>query len=346
MARDYYDILGVSESADAADIKKSYRKLAREHHPDRNPEDPAAEDRFKEIQEAYETLSDEEKRKQYDRFRRSPFGGSFEEFRRAGGAAGGRGAGGPAGSQYHRTADGTYVHVEDFSDFFGGRSGEVHDLGGIFEQMFGQRAGGRSGGGAGWTPGGDFGPGGFGAGGPGAGGRTGRTRQQQQQQSLDINRSIRLDFKRMLKGGAATFTLEGEKIRVPFPKGVEDGTKVRIKGKGQSGPGGRRGDLYLTFRVTDHPDFIRDGNDLHTDVDIPVFDAILGGKTHVQSPHGKTLKLTVPPGSQPGDRLRLRGHGIETEKEKGDLIVRLDVAIPDKLTDEQKDLIRKARDRA
>lgn len=342
MARDYYEILGVSDTADAADIKKSYRKLAREHHPDRNPDDASAEDRFKEIQEAYETLSDEEKRKQYDRFRKSPFGGSFDEFRRAGGGAG-RPGGQAGGSQYHRTPDGTYVHVEDFSDMFGGgRSGEVHDLGGIFEQMFGQasRGGGRTRGG---RPTGGFGPSDFGQGtrGPGAGGR-GRERGPVQE-SLDLNRSIRIDFNRMLKGGAATFTLEGEKIRIPFPKGVEDGTKVRVKGKGKSGPRGQRGDLYLTFRVTDHPDFIRDGNDLHTDVDVSVFDVMLGGKTQVQSPHGKRLKLTVPAGSQPGDRLRLRGHGVETEDEKGDLIVRLDVTIPEKLTDEQKELIRRAR---
>lgn len=313
MATDYYKTLGVEEGADAAAIKKAYRKLARELHPDRNPDDPTAEDRFKEVQQAYETLSDPAARKQYDRMRKfggGPFGGGSPFETRS-------------GFRYRQNPDGTYVRMDP--DFQGSGGGGFSDL---FEQFFG-------GANPGMNPGARPGAG-SGAGGPRA--------RQADPQAYDRNRSVRITFERMLKGGKISFTLDGDRISIPFPKGVKDGHKVRIRGKGRSMPDGGKGNLYVTLRVDEDDRFTRDGLAIHTHLSVSVFDALLGAKTEVQSPHGSRLKLTIPQGSQPGDRLRIKGHGVETDEEKGDLIVHLDVFLPESLTEEQREWIRKARD--
>lgn len=308
MSQDFYKTLGVDEKADATAIKKAYRKLARELHPDRNPNDASAEERFKEVQQAYETLSDPTKRKQYDRMKR--FGGM-----------GGMGAGSPfetrSGFRYRQNPDGTYVRMDPGFDAGPGFSD-------LFERFFGGAAG--------------QGPGGS------PRGATGGPTRTQDPKAYDRNRTIRISFERMLKGGKVSFSLDGDKISIPFPKGVKDGHKVRVRGKGRPMPDGGRGNLYVTLRVDEDDRFTRDGTAIHTHLSVSVFDAMLGAATQVLSPHGKRLKLTIPEGSQPGDRLRIKGHGVETEKDKGDLIVHLDVFLPEKLTDEQKDLIAQVRD--
>jgi len=304
MPQDFYTTLGVDEKADATAIKKAYRKLARELHPDRNPNDASAEERFKEVQQAYETLSDPTKRKQYDRMKR--FGGM-----------GGMGSGSPfetrSGFRYRQNPDGTYVRMDPGFDAGPGFSD-------LFERFFGGAAGQAQG--------------------AAAGGQA-RTRDPK---AYDRNRTIRISFERMLKGGKVSFSLDGDKISIPFPKGVKDGHKVRVRGKGRPMPDGGRGNLYVTLRVDEDDRFTRDGTSIHTHLSVSVFDALLGASTQVLSPHGKRLKLTIPEGSQPGDRLRIKGHGVETDKEKGDLIVHLDVFLPEKLTDEQKALIAQVRD--
>lgn len=315
MVKDFYKTLGVDEKADATAIKKAYRTLARELHPDRNPDDSTAEERFKEVQQAYETLSDPEKRKQYDRMKRY---GGMGGFGGMGGATGGSPFETRSGFRYRQNPDGTFVRMDGDFDAGSGFSD-------IFERFFG--------GGAPGAPGSSAGPG------PG--------RQQARKadpKAYDRNRTVRISFERMLKGGKISFTLDGEKISIPFPKGVKDGHKVRIRGKGRAMPNGGKGNLYVSIRVDEDDRFTRDGLSVHTHVNVSVFDAMLGATTEVHSPHGKRLKLAIPEGSQPGDRLRIKGHGVETESGKGDMIVHLDVFLPETLTEEQREWIEKARD--
>lgn len=271
---DFYKVLGVPEDATADALKKAYRQLARTHHPDRNPDDAQAEDRFKEIQQAYEVLGDEKKRQQYDRMRRNPLSGGGD-----------------------------------------GRSVDMND---IFEQFFGGR------------PGGGFDP---------FGGRT-------PQPEPDLKRTVKLSFDRMLKGGDASFTLNGDRISVPFPPGVKDGYRVRLRGKGRRlGP--TVGDLYVTFRTSDEGRFRREGDDVYTTLDVDALDAVVGAVVNVVAPAGKTVKLTIPPGTQNGEKLRIRGLGIPKTKDlegpRGDLFVDVRIVVPTNLTDAQLDAIKKVR---
>ena len=308
--KDYYGVLGIGEKATKADIKKVYRKLAREYHPDRNQGKPDAEEKFKEIQEAYEVLSNDEKRQKYDRLRKNPFGGDFQ------GSFGGP-SGDPfsemfasrGGGRFYQAPDGTYVRVEQNDPRrSGSESGSpLGGLGEMFSQFFRSAEPDEP---------------------------TGRR--------LDRKRSIRITFKRMLEGGRIRIDLDGKKFQVPFPKGVRDGYRVRVRGQGAPGSGGQRGDLYVTFRVADHSDFIREGNDVHANVNVPALEAILGTEKDVVDPYGKKIRLHLRAGIQPGEILRVRGHGIETEREKGNLLVHVALTVPDNLTEEQRATIERA----
>ena len=306
----YYDVLGVKEDADAAEIKKAYRKLARDHHPDRNPDDPQAEETFKKIQEAYDTLGNEQKRKQYDQMRRDPFAG--RDFR-------GFGGGDPSGGRFYRTPDGTYVRVEStgfgpdegyqFSDEGVGGLGGLGDL---FGQFFGGGAQGQS----------PFGQ------------QRGGARREPPRGN-DIESEMTVSFEEAIQGGKTEVTLpSGEKVRLTIPKGVEEGQKVRLKGRGGEGPGGRRGDLYITFHVRPSPRFRRDGLDLTLTETINVAEAILGTTRTITTAYGDTIKVTIPPGTQPGERLRLRNQGIKTDGGAGALYVEVAVTIPASVKDE------------
>ena len=302
---DPYQTLGVAPDASAKEIKKAYRALSKQYHPDRNAGDAAAEDRFKEIQAAYDTVGDETKRKAYDRAQRDPFGGRFEGAPFGGADPFGGGAGG--GGRVYRAPDGTYVRVDatgagpglDQDAFtFGGGGG----LGGIFDQFFGGTAGG--------------------AGGQGEptyrGGR-------------DVDATVRLSFEEALDGGRREIrTSGGETVRIKVPKGVRDGFKIKLAGKGDPAPGGRGapGDLYLTFRVTPDTRFSRDGDDLETTETVSAVEAMLGTTREVKTATGATVRLKVKPGTQPGTRLRVKGQGVETESGRGDLYVAIDVTVP------------------
>lgn len=306
--KDYYDILGVDEDADPSEIKKAYRKLARKHHPDRNPDDEKAEERFKKIQEAYSVLSDEEKRREYDQRRR--FGG-FQ--------GGGNGFG---GGRHGRR--GVRFEQGNFEDAFG-RGG----LGDVFESFFG-----------------------------GAGGAQGRRRQRRQQgprdpfqqrqaRGQDIETTLRLSFDEALHGGRKQVRLPtGETIRLNVPKGVQNGHKVRLRGRGQAGPTGERGDLYVTFKVAEHPRFRRKGDDVYLTEELNVFEALLGTTRQIPTPYGQRIKLTVPAGTQPGEKLRVKGQGVRTDEGQGDLYVEVDVSIPQDLSDEQRDTLKQAAEDA
>lgn len=308
--QDYYDILGVDEDASKEEIKKAYRDLARKHHPDRNPDDTGAEERFKKIQKAYSVLSDEEKRKQYDAQRQFG-GGGF------GGFNGGRGS-------WNQSTGGPEVRFEqgNFDEVFGGRGG----IGDIFESFFG---GGARGGGA--------------RGGDPFAQQQRQRRQGQARGGQDIETKMRLSFDEALHGGRKQVELPtGKSIRLNIPQGVRNGYKIRLRGHGQPGPTGQQGDLYVTFEVGDHPRFRRKGDDIHLSETIGAFEAILGTERHIPTPYGQRIKLTIPPGTQPGEKLRLKGQGVKTEDGQGDLYVEIKVDVPDTLSDEQRETLRQA----
>jgi len=318
---DLYDILGVDEDASQQEIKKAYRNLARKHHPDRNPDDPNAEEQFKRIQKAYSILSDEEKRQQYDAQRR--FGGGFGDMN------GGRGSwgqqAGPGGPEIR-------FEQGSFDDAFGGRGG----LGDIFESFFGGRGqGGMGGGRGGGSPFGQQ-----------------RTRQRQRQSrrqrgGQDIETKLRLSFEEALEGGRKQVELPtGESIRLNIPQGVRDGMKIRLRGRGQAGPTGQRGDLYVTFKVGDHPRFRRKGDAIYVTETIGAFEAMLGTERRIPTPYGQRIKLSIPPGTQPGEKLRLKNQGVKSDDGQGDLYVEIDVDIPSDLSDEQRETLRTAAEEA
>jgi molecular chaperone DnaJ/curved DNA-binding protein len=307
--KDYYDILGVSEDADAKAIKKAYRDLARKHHPDRNPDDADAEERFKEIQEAYAVLSDEEQRQQYDLRRKSPFGGSFA------------GGGSPFG-----TGPGGGFRV-DPSSFGGG------GLGDIFEQFFG---------GAGGSP---FGtPPGGGPSDPfdsvrGRRGPSGGTADD-----LDAEVTLRVSFDEALRGAKRRVKLPtGKTVRITVPRGARPGQKVRLRGHGRRGPRGQRGDLYVTFEVGRHPRFRRRGDDLVLTEAVSVFEAMLGTERRIPTPYGQRIKLSIPAGTQPGEKLRLKSQGVRPDDgPAGDLYVEVEVTTPEARTTREREAVRHA----
>jgi molecular chaperone DnaJ/curved DNA-binding protein len=315
--KDLYDVLGVDEDASTEEIKKAYRTLARKHHPDRNPDDPNAEEKFKEIQKAYSILSDEEKRQQYDAQRRFGGGGGF--------GGGGRGAWGQSagGDPEIRFEQGG-----SFDEVFGGRGG----LGDIFESFFGGGAGGAARGRDPFSQ---------------QRGQQRRQRQSRRPSGQDIETKLRLSFREALEGGRKEVELPtGESIRLKIPQGVRDGTKIRLRGRGQAGPRGQRGDLYVTFEIGDHPRFRRKGDDIHLAETIGVFEAMFGTERRIPTPYGQRIKLTIPEGTQPGEKLRLRGQGVKTDDGQGDLYVEVDVDVPTDLTDAQRETLRNAADEA
>lgn len=300
--KDYYKILGISEDASADAIKKAYRKLARTYHPDRNPDDAAAEERFKEIQEAHEILGDPKKRKEYDTMRKNPFG-AFGGFQTSG------------GSQFYQRPDGTYIRFEQ-----GGAPGDFGDGGfGGFGDLFSRFFGGEA----------EAPP------------RPGPRRRPARGQDAEVR--VTLSFKEALEGGKAEVTLPtGERVRVPYPRGVTSGFKVRLKGKGYPLPGSQPGHAYVTFDVSPHPDFRREGDDLYTTATISVFEALLGTSRSVTNAYGGRVKVPISAGTQPGSTLRLRGQGVQTESGTGDLYVEVKITIPENLTAEQEEAVREA----
>ena len=303
--RDYYETLGVARDASEQDVRKAYRKLAREYHPDVN-KDPDAEERFKEISEAYEVLSDPEKREKYDRF-----GQNWRAGQDVSGAPGFEGFGGfdfggddrPGGVRFDFGGGGG-----DFSDFFDG--------------LFGARAGraGRRGG---------FG--GFGGGG-GAG-------DGFEMRGADQEATIELALEEAARGGKRRITLgDGRDYEVNIPRGVKDGQRIRLAGEGGEGVGGGpRGDLFLRVRLKPHPRFRVDGRDLFTDLSVTAPEAALGADVELQTLTGETTRVRVPPGSSCGRKLRLRGQGMPGPRgDAGDLYANVKIEVPKQLSPEER----------
>ena len=299
---DPYTTLGVTRSADEKDIKSAYRKLAKELHPDRNKDNPKASERFSDVTKAYDLLSDKDKRAQFDRGEIDMEGNPTNPFAGMGGGGGGaggfRGAGG--GQRGFR--------AEDFQGF----GTDQGDLGDIFEGLFG-------GGGARGRAGG--------MGGDPFGGR----RQRPPQKGADINYTLRVSLidAATLKDQRITLA-DGKTIDLKLPKGVEDGTQMRLKGKGQQGPGGA-GDGLVTIKVDKHLVYQRDGFDVRFDLPITLDEAVNGGKVRVPTVDGPVM-MTIKPGTSGGAVLRLKGKGF-TKKDgsRGDQLVTLEIQLPEDL---------------
>ena len=285
MAEDLYSVLGVTKTASTDEITKAYRKLAKKLHPDLNPGDEVAEDKFKQVSHAYSILNDEEKRGQYDRGeidasgQERPQGNYYREY-----------AGGPEGARYHSSAG--YEDIGAFSDLFGDVFGG------------GARGGGGRGGGRFSMPG------------------------QDAQYRLDIS------FLDAVNGTKQRITLpDGGTLDVTIPPGVQEGQVLRLKGKGHPGLGeGAPGDALVEIGVTSHPVFKREGNDIAVDLPISLDEAILGGKVNVPTIGGR-VAMTVPAGANTGQTLRLKGRGV---KGKGDQLVRLNVVMPETVDEDLK----------
>jgi len=303
--RDYYQTLGVPKSASQADVKKAFRKLAREYHPDRNPGDKAAERKFKDVNEANEVLSDPEKRKQYDML-----GANWEQYQRAGAGRPGADPFGPGGpfAGFNFGGTGTSGGAGGFGTGLGG------DLGGIdLEDLLGGIFGGRAGRGFGPIPG------------------------------ADQEAGLELTVEEAFQGGHRSVTLEGPDGRrtldVRIPAGVTNGQRIRLAGQGGRGSeGAPNGDLYFVARIAPHPRYRVDGRDLYVDLPLAPWEAALGTSVAVQTPRGE-MKVKVPPATSTGKRLRLRHHGLPHPRgSAGHLYAEVRIVVPAKLTDEERRL--------
>ena len=366
--QDYYAVLGVPASATQDEIKKKYRSLASKHHPDKNPNDPRAADTFKTISEAYTTLGDAEKRKQYDEMRRL---GAFGGF--GGGAS--RSAGGASRGGARPGAGGT-INMEDFGDV--GLGG----LGDLFSSMFGggARGGAQNARSRGPQRGADVEAAldvpfrtaamggkvsveldlteecatchGSGAA-PGAKLETctecsGRGTISFGQGGFAVQRPCPVCLGRGQVPTARCPTCAGagevrtrKSVQITVPSGVDTGTKIRLKGQGARGAkGGPPGDLLISFNVKPDRFYRREALDLIAPVKISIADATLGKKINVKTLDGTKVSIRIPSGTQNGKRFRVRGHGIEKDGLKGDLIVEVEVTVPEQLTPEQEDAMR------
>ncbi|WP_395672153.1 DnaJ C-terminal domain-containing protein [Phenylobacterium sp.] len=293
MARDPYQELGVTRTASADDIRKAFRKLAKQNHPDTNPGDKAAEERFKRVSAAFDIVGDAEKRKKFD-------AGEIDADGRetARGYTGGAGPWGrqPGGNPWGDAGPGRRGYQSE--------SFEGADLGDILGEMFGGGRTGRAGG-----AGGGFG--GF------------------SQRGSDVRAKLEVDLLDAVRGGKRRIAFsDGRTIDVTIPKGAQDGQTLRLKGQGSPGRAGA-GDAFIELRILPHPIFRREGEVLVMDLPVSVYDAVLGGKVEAPTPDGP-VNVTVPKGSNTGTRLRLKGRGLADAKGvRGDLFARLVVTLPD-----------------
>ena len=353
--KDYYKVLGVERKAEAGEIKKAYRKLAAKYHPDKNPDDPTAESKFKEVGEAYEVLSDPEKRKLYDQVgsdwkRYQQTGGRASDFDWSQYASQAPGGGfrinledlfGPGGFSGGGSAGGFGASAGGFSGGQGGFVGGGSPFSSFFETLFG---GGAASGFAG-SPGAGFGgpaggPGGFGGArtGPASGSRTSHRK------GADYTAELSVTLKDLINGVEKTFRLDGQQMKVKIPAGFEHGKKLKLKGRGQKREGLPSGDLILTVNVLPDPEFKREGDTLRKTAQLEFLTALFGGEIRVETLTG-AVKLKVPPGTGSGKQFRIPGQGMPNSStgKRGDLLISLQVSVPElsSLSEEEKVLIEK-----
>jgi curved DNA-binding protein len=309
--KDYYKVLGVDKKATEKEIKRAFRRLARGCHPDVNPNDPKAEERFKEINEAYEVLSDVEKRSKYDQL-----GADWQRWQGTGGGPGDFdwsrwSSGGPGQGTHVR-----YGTAEDLENLFGGNSA----FSDFFSQIFG-----------------------------GMGGRTGAGGVQYQmrpQRGQDYEQEVEISLQEAYQGTARVLQKEGQRLEIKIPAGAKTGTRVRMSGEGGTGAtGGPAGDLYLRVSVSPDPRFERKGDDLHVTVPVDLYTMVLGGEIRVPTLSGEVV-LTIPAGTQNGRSFRLRGKGMPHLRQPdqfGDLYAKVEVRLPARLTPRQRELFEELR---
>ncbi len=315
--RDYYETLGVPKTATTDEIRTAFRKLARKYHPDVAKDKKTAEEKFKQINEAYEVLSDKDKREKFDRL-----GADWQQY----------GQGTPGGGAGARPGRGGGVRRP-------GGGGVEFDFGGtgysdFFEQFFGGSRGKGGGNGAGF----DF----FGGGQP----------QAAPEKGADVEADISVTLEEALNGSRRPISLrrtdaagraKTETYDVKIPAGVHEGQRIRLRARGEAGPGGgAAGDLYLRVRLAPHPEFrVEPGGDLYHDLAVPPWQAVLGAEVSVPTLEGQTMKLKIPPGTQVGKRFRLRGRGLPaTGGVRTDLYVQIGVTLPETLSDDERELWR------
>ncbi|MGF1567764.1 MAG: DnaJ C-terminal domain-containing protein [Nodosilinea sp.] len=316
--KDYYAVLGVSRTAEADDIKKAFRKLARKYHPDVNPGDKTAEAKFKEVSEAYEVLSDADKRKKYDQF-----GQYWQQASRAG-AGSAYGGGSPA--DFGGFDFSTYGSFDEFINELLGRFGGP-GAGGSRSRTYSYGAPGGSG----------FGSPGFGFdNAPGA---------QPSSQSFDQEAAISLSFSEAYQGSQKRLRIGNDEVEVRIPPGAKPGSKIRLKGKGPINPYSKqRADIYLVVQLAPHNLFKFEGENLVCDVPITPDEAVLGGKIDVPTPDG-SVTMNLPAGIKSGQTLRLRGKGWPKAKgERGDQLIKVVITPPTTLSDDERQLYEKIRD--
>ena len=333
--KDYYATLGVPRDATEADIKKAFRKLARKYHPDVAQDKTSAEEKFKEINEAYDVLSDPAKRRKYDRL-----GAHWQEYEAAE-AGPGQGGAAPGGgySRAWRTPDGAQAHefhfggTTGFSDFFERFFGTRRGSGlGDLEDLFGEEE----------IPGG-----------------AARARSRRHAagatglRGVDTEADLLVTLDEAMRGAERLLRLERvdprtgqtsvETIRLRIPQGVREGQRLRVPGRGESGAGGApAGDLYLRVRLAAHPDFRARGDDLYCDLTLAPWEAVLGAAIDVGIPGGRQARVRIPPGTRHGSQLRLRGHGLpHADGGHGDLYVVIAIDVPDEITAEERALWEK-----
>jgi molecular chaperone DnaJ len=321
--KNYYDILGVNKNATDKDIKQEYRRLARKYHPDVNPGDKSAEAKFKEINEAFEVLSDKDKRRKYDKYGdKWQYADQLDEAARQ-----------QAQYRQYTTGDGTSFHF----------SGDIGGMDSLFDELFG---GLRS---------------------------RGFSRRSQPRRGQDLETNVEVTLEEAFNGSSRMINLQGEKpcptchgtgriqnlacstcrgtgmvadikrLEVKIPAGVTTGSRVRISGKGQPGYGnGPNGDLYLNVTLAPHPIFKRQGDDLITEIPVPLTVAVLGGEVQVPTLKGGKLALKIPPETQNGRIFRLGGQGMPHlgKLTRGDLKAKVNTVIPTNLTEKEKELFR------
>ncbi len=306
--KDYYKILGVERNASKDEIKRAYRKLALKTHPDRNPGDKKAEEQFKDINEAYQVLSDPEKRSRYDQL-----GESYTQWQQ-----GGAPAGGFRWEDWFTNAQAQNANVD---------MGGLEDiLGGEFSEFFSRIFGGMPNMGA-----------------PSSGRSS--TRRNGRAQIPSYQQDVTISLTEAFHGTTRQIQIDGRRLEVKIPPGAKTGTQVRVAKSIPTSQGGQKGDLYLLIHVADDPRFEVQGEDLHTEVTVDLYTAVLGGEVTVQTLAGNVL-LTIPAGIQPGQSIRLAGRGmprLNSPSSKGDLFAHIKVKLPNNLTPRQKELFQELK---
>ena len=315
--RDYYDVLGIDRNADEKTIKKAYRKLAKKYHPDTNAGNADAADKFKEVNEAYDVLSDPKKKKMYDQFGHA----AFEAGADPGAGAGAGGFGGFQGS-----GNGSYQEFhfngENMDDIFGGMFGGM--FGGHGSRQKGTGSNNQSGGSGRSSFHGGFGSSGF------------------QSRGQDVTSDLTVTFDEAAFGCDKIITLTGsdgrkQTLKLHIPAGIEDGKSIRLQGKGGAGIGGAQaGDLLICIHVSEKPGFTRKGADVYTTANIPFTTAVLGGEAIIQTLNGR-VSCRIKPGTQSGSKIRLKGKGVANMRDSktfGDLYVTVQIEVPTNLSAE------------